>query len=427
MTRNRFKRFIPVTRLERYVLRELWLTFGVTLGALTFLMMLRFLVEPVREGIPAPFIIRYLPLMFPYALSWTVPTAFVVACVMTYSRMAEANELTALRASGGHLWRVLSPAAMSAVLLVAMCGVLNHHVVPKTRFDQYAQLRGTAAWEQVAAITLGEPVIDIGRNKVYIRRVNPDDSFEGVVIVFEQRLLPSAGDISGKQQRTYLKAPRGRFEFSDAEGLLVFYLEGERPAEGQRDPLAGKGEMYRIPEGAGPLEFERAYYGQAIIPIPLRDMSQLVFVPQRGRHMTSGTLFRKAAERRREIADGVRKPPDPTDKTSEGWEYAMKRWQDWADQSLYWLTEAHKRSALALAPLLLAAIAVPLGIITRRGRKLVAFALGICVVLGIFYPLLGAATKLGTSGVISPAVSIWGMLGLMAAAGLILNTYMLRR
>lgn len=420
-----------MTRLERYVLAELWLTFGLALAALTFLMVLRAFVEPVREGIPVGLLVRCLPLMIPYAMSWTIPTAFVVACVMTYSRMAEANELTAVRASGGHLWMVLGPAAATALLLSAFCGLLNHYVVPKTRFDQYARLKAASQWEQLTAVRLGEPVVDIGRCKVYMRRMNPDDSFEEAVVVFEEKMLADSEATGGRRQVTYLKAPRGHFEYSDADGCLVFYLAGEPagadPGREHRDRFAGKGEMCKVPQGAGPLDFQRAYYGLGIIPVPLRELDELVFVPEKGKHMTTGTLIQRVLRRRAAIRAGVRPRPDLTGMTPEGQGYALKRWRRWAEQPRYWSTEGHERSALAIAPLLLAAIAVPLGVITRRGRKLVAFGLGIFVVLGGYYPLLAAGTKMGRSGMLPPAVAVWGMMAVIGAVGLVLTSHVLRR
>ncbi|MFO7897674.1 MAG: LptF/LptG family permease, partial [Planctomycetota bacterium] len=271
-----------MTRLERYVLAELWLTFGLALAALTFLMVLRAVVEPVRQGIPVGLLLRCVPLMIPYAMTWTIPTAFVVACVMTYSRMAETNELTAVRASGGHLWMVLGPAAATALLLSAFCGLLNHYVVPKTRFDQYARLRATNPWEQLTAVRLGEPVVDIGRCKVYMRRMNPDDSFEGAVVVFEEKMLPDAEATGGRHQVTYLKAPRGHFEYSDADGCLVFYLAGDRADADPAHPFAGKGEMCKVPHGADPLDFQRAYYGRGILPVRLRDVAVVMCLPFSG-------------------------------------------------------------------------------------------------------------------------------------------------
>ena len=419
-------KLVLVTRLERQVLGELWQSFGVAVGALTLLMVVAASYEAVSEGLPVPSLVRYVPLVIPYTLPWTIPTAFTTACIMVYSRMAGDNELTAVRASGIHLWRVLTPAAAAAVLLSALCGVLNHDWVPRTRFLRFGIRRGVSASEQLATLrAVTDPVLRVGQYKMYVGDVDEEGGFRDIVIVVPEKIL--GGGKSRQKQITYIRAPRARYEYSDERSQIVIHIERDPPPPGSNDPDAGKGTMYKVIHGTTPLDFERAAFGSATITIQLRSMADLRFVPHDGKHMTTAELMLKVRARLRSLRTGERKPPDTSRMTGDRKKYAEKKWRQWLRETWLWRTEVHKRSAFSLAPLLLGAIAVPLGVMTGRGRKLAAFGLGVLVVLGGYYPLMAFATKLGRAGVVPSAVAVWGMTAAVACVAGCLFRKMLKR
>lgn len=427
---------------------ELLQSFAVAVVALTLLMVVAGAYEPVREGLPLPVLAKFVPLMIPYALPWTIPTAFVAACIMVYSRMAGDNELTAVRAAGIHLWRVLTPAAAVAVLLCAVCGVLNHAVVPRTGFYQYRVVKAVSASEQAAAIRFSDPTMRIGRYTIYMGEVEQDDTFTDIVVVMPERVLSAPGADGGQVQVAYIRAPRGHFRYSDDEGVITFYLESEQPAcpdcagrefvaspGGLRCGRCGarvgeerRGALYKVIHGTRPLDFESATFGSCAIPIRVGSMADISFLPSKGKHMTTLALMLRALRREQEIRGGLRRLPPDTRGMSPGQRgYALKRWHKWRIEPRFWRTAVHKRSALALAPLLLGAIAVPLGALTRRGRRLVAFGLAIGIVLGAYYPMMAAGSKLGESGILRPAVAVWSMTGVVALAGFVLVANMFKR
>ena len=135
------------------------------------------------------------------------------------------------------------------------------------------------------------------------------------------------------------------------------------------------------------------------------------------------------AWRRRRLEQGLDKPPteaqlqELSPEAQLAWKKSYERWMS---RPRRFQTTLHKRSVLSLAPLLLGAIAVPLGIMTRRGRRLVAFALAIAVVLGGYYPLMAAGTALGESGIMSPAAAMWGVSVVCAVVAVTLFRKMLK-
>ena len=415
-------------RLERSVLSELALAFGMAVTALTAMMLVEVVYEAVLQGMPLGALARFVPMMIPFALPWTIPAAFVAACLMTYSRMAGNNELTVIRASGIHVWRVLAPAAMLAVFLCTVCGVLNHDLVPRLNFLQYTVAKSASASEQAAAIKSAspvEPVIKIGKKySIYIGDLRDDDSFRNITIVSTEPLGVAVKDET-RRQVSYIRAPRGRYEYSDEQSELVFYLEADLTLATPKNPDAGYGTMHNVVHGAGPYEFEKALFEECIYRIKVKSMADLSYLPQKGKHVTSARLLTRVDRREEAVRSGRRKAPEGP-MTDAALAHARKKYQKWKEEPRHWRTEIHKRSALSLAPLLLGAIAVPIGVMMRRGHRLAAFGLAVAIIL-VYYAFIAGGWSLGSSGMLPPAVAMWGVSGVIAAAGAVLTTRMFNR
>jgi len=421
--RNRIALF---TCLERSVLSELLQAFGVAVVALTFLLIVAGAYGFVRDGLPMGSLAKFAPLLIPYALPWTVPTAFVAACLMVYSRMASTNELVAVRASGIHLWRVLTPAALLAAVLALVCALLNHEIVPRSRFYQYRMVKAASASEHAAAIRFSDPIMRIGRVTVYVGDVRGEDTFRDIVIVMPEKTLPDPEGGESQRQITYVRAPRGRYRHYDDRGEIVFHLEGNPGLNTPDRPDAGKAMLCKSVYGTTPRDFERAYFSSCTFPVKV-GAGDVVLLPHKAKHLTTTCLILRVERRLEAIARGDRRPPDTAGLSEAGRALAEARWRKWNTEPAHWRTEMHKRGVLSLAPILLGAVAVPLGVLTRRGRKLTAFALALAIVLGGYYPLLGAGAALGESGALPAGLAVWGMVSGIAVAGVALIRNMLRR
>jgi len=420
--------FIAVTRLERSVLSELAQSFGMAVVALTVLLLVEMVYQAVLQGLPLASLVKFIPLMVPYALPWTIPAAFVAACIMTYSRMAGSNELTVVRASGTHIWRPLAPAAMMAAALCTLCGLLNHELVPRTAFFQYAVVRASNASEQAAAIKAAnplDPVIEIGKKyRIYMGDLRDDDTFRDITIVAKESLGMTPKD-KAQRQVTYLRAPKGHYEYSDERSELVFHLEADLGRATPKDPDAGWGAMYKVVHGSERYDFEKALFEDCTFRIKLRSLADMKFLPQKGKHLTTAELFLKIDLREAKIRSGRRQPPKGANMTKAKLAHAKRKFNKWRDAPRSWRTEIHKRSALSLAPLLLGAIAIPIGVMMRRGQRLTAFGLSVAIIL-VYYAVMAGGWGLGSSGMLPPAVAMWGVTALVGGCGLVLMRKMFR-
>jgi len=122
--------------LERYVLKEHILPFLLGYGVVTLVIVLDFIFDYlnliVSKGVPPMAVLQ----LFLLALGWitvlSFPCGVLVACLMTFGRMSQDNEITALRASGVPVSRILFPVLIAGSILGIGLGLFNNYVLPET-------------------------------------------------------------------------------------------------------------------------------------------------------------------------------------------------------------------------------------------------------------------------------------------------------
>src|SRR5438128_753080 len=126
----------PTVRiLSRYLLRQQLAPFGFALAALTAFLLLQQVAkrfgELVGKGLPWHVIAEVFVLSVPFIIAMTLPMAVLVAVLYSFSRLVADNEITAMKASGISLARVVTPVLGGAAAL-ALCALLwNDQLLPR--------------------------------------------------------------------------------------------------------------------------------------------------------------------------------------------------------------------------------------------------------------------------------------------------------
>src|SRR5689334_21854185 len=114
-----FQRFYRPT-LQGYVLREFAVTFGLTLLAITLLMLVILAYGMVNElnnfGISVGQVLLLAPFILPKAFVMTLPAATMIATVMVFGRLNAENEIIAAQAGGAQLMTLVSPLLLAGVI-----------------------------------------------------------------------------------------------------------------------------------------------------------------------------------------------------------------------------------------------------------------------------------------------------------------------
>ena len=99
--------------LSRYVLREHLGPLVFSMSALTSLLLLNYIAKQlpqlVGKGLPWTVIAEFIVLSLPFTIAMTLPMAVLVATLHAFSRLASDSEITAFKASGLALPRVMAP------------------------------------------------------------------------------------------------------------------------------------------------------------------------------------------------------------------------------------------------------------------------------------------------------------------------------
>jgi len=122
--------------LSRYLVRLHVGPFLFALGALTSLMLLnqiaKRLGDLVGKGLPWGVIVEVFALSIPFIVAMTLPMAALVAVLFATSRLAADSEVTALRAGGVSLWRLLRPLLAGGIVLTVIAFAFSDHILPRT-------------------------------------------------------------------------------------------------------------------------------------------------------------------------------------------------------------------------------------------------------------------------------------------------------
>ena len=90
--------------LNKYLVKESLIPFLLSLGVITTVLFLQFLIRAIDrflgKGLDVWIILEYLYLNLAWIIALSVPMSLLISTVMTYGRMSQDNEITALKAAG---------------------------------------------------------------------------------------------------------------------------------------------------------------------------------------------------------------------------------------------------------------------------------------------------------------------------------------
>ena len=111
------------TLLDDYVLRDFFLYLGMIVAAFLVLLLVFTLFELLgdilRNQTPAVVVVEYLVNVSPYLLYSVAPLIMLLAVLITFGLMNRSNEITAIKATGTSVYRIVMPVLAAAAVLSA--------------------------------------------------------------------------------------------------------------------------------------------------------------------------------------------------------------------------------------------------------------------------------------------------------------------
>jgi len=182
---------LPLTRLDRYIIRQLaGALVGVTAALVALIWLtqsLRFVELVVNRGLSLRVFLELTSLMIPGFVAVILPITTFVVVQFIYQRLAGDRELTVMRAAGLSPWALARPALVLGVAVMGLCFVFNLWIVPSSmeEFRAYQfEIRN-----RVAAFLLQEgvftPISD--QLMVYVRSRDTDGTLHGILVEDERQ------------------------------------------------------------------------------------------------------------------------------------------------------------------------------------------------------------------------------------------------
>ncbi len=220
--------------INRYVLREHLGPLVFAMSALTSLLLLNYISKQlphlVGKGLEWTVIAEFVLLSLPFTVAMTLPMAVLVATLHAFSRLAADSEITAFKASGLALPRLMAPVIVVGLVLSMVMVWFNDQVMPAANWRLQTLSNDIA--RKKPTMTLRPQVINtVSPGRLYLsagRLVGGSSEMRDVTIY----------DLSGGTRRRTIRADSGHVELSaDGRDLLLTLFHGYMTEVNSSEPL----------------------------------------------------------------------------------------------------------------------------------------------------------------------------------------------
>lgn len=432
--------------LTRYILRAHVGPFLFALSVLTGLLFVNTIArrfpDLAGKGLPASVILEVMALSVPHIVALTLPMAVLVAVLYAYSQLTADNEVTALKASGVNMLRLMVPLLVASALLAALMLWFNDRVLPETNHDLKVLMADISG--KTPTLLLKEQVVNEVRSRDYRTRyfirpaeIQHESGRMRDVVIY---------DMSDGSVRRTVYADSGRLAFNQSMTDLFLTLHD--------------GYVLEVRERERPL-LQRVYFGTQMMLV--REVgTQLVRTRsdeyRSDREMSLGMLRAEIDSVRRELA-GVRRdirtqadaalqaaldgpaaavpdidipvapglrgrfgasprgtPDAEVSRAATELRALANRAQHLRNRINQYQVEYHKKFAIPVACIIFVLIGAPLAVRFPRGGAGMVIVISLSI-FGIYYMSLIGGETLGDDGKIAPFIGPWApniIFGLLA-------------
>ena len=211
--------------LSRYILRQHIGPFIFGFSVITLIWILNLLFKELNrilsKGLPPLVVAEFFALNLAWIVALTVPMATLISTLMAFGRLSADNEITAIKANGISLYRILAPVLVAAMLLSFFLVWFNNNVLPEVNHRLATLLRDIAQKKPTLNI---EPGIWYDELEPYGLIVSSLEDSAGVSKVTDVLIR----DNSNADIMNVITARRGIIRTNKTAGFLELVLfEGE--------------------------------------------------------------------------------------------------------------------------------------------------------------------------------------------------------
>ncbi len=422
--------------LWRHILRAHAAPFLFSIIVLMAIFVLQFIMKfmdkLVGKGLSAGVIIEMIVFNLAWMVVLAVPMSVLIATLMAFGGLASTNEVTAMRASGISLYRMMAPALLGAIVVCFLLIEFNNNVLPDANYKAKILTNDIYRKKPTLSITPGLFSSDITGYTILVRRTfEESNDLEGVTIF--DRTRPSVN--------TTVTAERGAISFSpDYRKLIMDLYDGEIHELSTANFSQYRWirfAKHRIAMNADGFDFQRSQESAFLRgdrELSARDMIEKVDSLENIRQQTMAQVTKTVSgELTKLFSPGspvpanARTGADPLVGASsrvstlenslkgnlQSLEYLDRRQREYS-------VEIHKKYAIPLAAIIFVLIGAPLGIMARRGTFGMAASLSLGFFL-LYWACLIGGEKLADRGFFEPWIGMWAANIILSVLGVYLT------
>jgi len=335
--------------LDCYIISEVLSFVALTASALTIMLIVRTLFNLtdmlINEKVALPYIIKLLVYRFPAFLVLTLPMSLLASSELAIGRLSTDSEITAMRAGGISLRRIIIPFLIAALAVSILSFIINDYIVPKANYHSQNIIREIVQKKGPSYIRQNVFFRDAENRYFYVNRFDEKNMIMQDIIVYEfteEKSLKTITAKEGKWVTDTLKLENG---------TIYNYHEGEESA------------------------YEISF---ATLDIILKEDLQEFFKNQRApQEMSSKELRQHIYILQQAGADTI------------GFEVNL-----------------HMKYSVPFSGLIFVLLGVPLGLQVKRGSKSTGIIISIVLVF-IYYIFVSTIRSFGRGGIIVPILAAW--------------------
>ncbi|MDG2287577.1 MAG: LptF/LptG family permease [Candidatus Marinimicrobia bacterium] len=428
-----------MSTLNKYLIKQSFIPFVLSVGVITTVLFLQFLMRAIDrflgKGLDMFIILEYLYLNLAWIIALSVPMSLLISSVMTYGRMSQENEITALKSAGVNLFSIIKPALWFGSIVGFLLCLFNNFILPDMNYN--ARLLARDIYQKKPELTI-EPgyFVDMIPQYTMIVKELDGNEFKDVKIFSKNT----------QSEQTTIYAERGSLESKD--GIITVNLQD---GEIHEIDLENYDHYRKIKFGTHQIiismndlllnrtsesnRTDREMRVPAMIEKIQQNKKSIEQIKKRietvkndigiesNSQMTLADIINQIEILKKDASPNIDEDRDYNKETPVS-EYEKKDKvqslnnntrqfqneftliENYEKNNNKFLVEIHKKFTLAVACILFTLVGAPLGILVRKGGITIASALSIAFFL-IYYILLIWGEQLADRALLNPAIGSW--------------------
>jgi lipopolysaccharide export system permease protein len=425
--------------LFRHILKAHFAPFIGSFFVLMFLFVLQFMMKFMDQlagkGLSGAVIIELMVLNLAWIVVLAVPMAVLVATLMAFGGLSANSEITAMKASGVSLYRMMFPVLIAAGILTYLLVQFDNKVLPEANHRLKTLTMDIRRKKPTFTLVPGLFSQDLPGYSMLVRKTFAEsNNLEGVIIY----------DYTNPNKNVVITAKRGVLSFSaDYRRLIMDLYDGEIHELNLTDNMSYRNIQFQrqvLTTQAEGFDFERS--GENTFTRGNREMSagEMLYIvdslktqadASRNRinaltdglrqKVFNGTIAQKsdafaswrAIEPFTNLSSQLMMLRNGLDAELANYSYIERTMKQ------YWV-EIHKKYSIPVACFVFILVGAPLGVMSRRGGFGVAASLSLGFFLLYWASLIGGE-KLADRELIEPWLGMWIANIVIGALGIVLT------